>query len=100
MHGLGEHPVELSLEQIGEMRKKEQITLHHCIQGWSGIAEWGGLPFSTLIDIVFPDPEAQGVMFSSLATGAARTTHAFSIHRACATGRALGVVLRTSTASS
>ena len=46
VHGLVENPVELSLEQIEAMRKQEQITLHHCIQGWSGIAEWGGLPFA------------------------------------------------------
>ena len=42
--GLVENPVELSLDEIRAMGKKTQITLHHCIQGWSGIAEWGGLP--------------------------------------------------------
>jgi sulfoxide reductase catalytic subunit YedY len=69
VHGLVENPVELSLEQIEAMRKQEQITLHHCIQGWSGIAEWGGLPFSELIDLVRPKPEAQWVMFYSFAAG-------------------------------
>jgi hypothetical protein len=44
--GLVENPVELSLEELGEMSKRSQITLHHCIQGWSGIAEWGGLPLA------------------------------------------------------
>ena len=37
-----------------------QITLHHCIQGWSGIAEWGGLPFSELIELVRPKPRPSG----------------------------------------
>jgi thiosulfate reductase cytochrome b subunit len=59
VRGLVENPVELSLEQIEAMRKQEQITLHHCIQGWSGIAEWGGLPFGELIELVRPKPEAQ-----------------------------------------
>jgi DMSO/TMAO reductase YedYZ molybdopterin-dependent catalytic subunit/thiosulfate reductase cytochrome b subunit len=69
VHGLVENPVELSLEQIEAMRKQEQITLHHCIQGWSGIAEWGGLPFGELIELVRPKPEAQWVMFYSFAAG-------------------------------
>jgi sulfoxide reductase catalytic subunit YedY len=69
VHGLVENPVELSLEQIKAMRKQEQITLHHCIQGWSGIAEWGGLPFGELIELVRPKPEAEWVMFYSFAAG-------------------------------
>jgi DMSO/TMAO reductase YedYZ molybdopterin-dependent catalytic subunit/thiosulfate reductase cytochrome b subunit len=69
VHGLVENPVELSLEQIEAMRKQEQITLHHCIQGWSGIAEWGGLPFGALIELVRPKPEAEWVMFYSFAAG-------------------------------
>src|ERR1019366_9336861 len=36
--GLVENPVELSLEELHTMAKESQITLHHCIQGWSGIA--------------------------------------------------------------
>ena len=69
VHGLVENPVELSLEEIEAMPKQEQVTLHHCIQGWSGIAEWGGLPFSALIDLVRPKPEAEWVMFYSFAAG-------------------------------
>ena len=42
MYGLVENPVELSLDDLRAMGKKTQITLHHCIQGWSGIAAWGG----------------------------------------------------------
>jgi DMSO/TMAO reductase YedYZ molybdopterin-dependent catalytic subunit/thiosulfate reductase cytochrome b subunit len=83
VHGLVENPVELSLEQIQAMRKQEQITLHHCIQGWSGIAEWGGLPFSELIELVRPKPEARWVMFYSFAAGgegADRYYDSHSIH--------------------
>jgi len=69
VHGLVENPVELSLAEIEAMRKQAQITLHHCIQGWSGIAEWGGLPFSTLIELVRPLPDAQWAMFYSFAAG-------------------------------
>ena len=57
--GLVENPVELSLDEIRAMGKNTQITLHHCIQGWSGIAEWGGLPMAELIKLVRPEPEAR-----------------------------------------
>jgi len=69
VHGLVENPVELSLEQLQAMGKKEQITMHNCIQGWSGIAEWGGLPFAELIELVRPKAEAEWVMFYSFAAG-------------------------------
>ena len=42
--GLVENPLDLSLADLAELGKQVQVTLHHCIQGWSGIAEWGGVP--------------------------------------------------------
>src|SRR6185437_11333463 len=41
--GLVENPLELSLAEIEKLGEVDQITMHHCIQGWSGIAKWGGL---------------------------------------------------------
>ena len=64
-----ENPVELSLDEIRAMGKKSQITLHHCIQGWSGIAEWGGLPTAELIGLVRPKPEARVAVFYSFGEG-------------------------------
>jgi len=52
--GLVERPVELSLLEIQVLGKDEHITMHHCIQGWSGIAQWGGVPMKTLVE--FPGP--------------------------------------------
>ena len=43
LFGLVENPIELSLEELKANEKKTQITLHNCIQGWSGIAAWGGV---------------------------------------------------------
>ena len=65
VYGLVENPVELSLDDIRAMSKREQTTMHHCIQGWSGIAEWGGLPFTELIQLVQPSPDAKVVAFYS-----------------------------------
>lgn len=67
--GLVENPVELSLEDLRALTKKTQITLHHCIQGWSGIAEWGGLPVAELIKLVRPKPEAGTIVFYSFGEG-------------------------------
>jgi len=68
--GSVENPVELSLNDLKAMGEKSQITLHHCIQGWSGIAEWGGLPLTELIELVRPKPSVQAVVFQSFGEGA------------------------------
>ena len=39
--------------------------MHHCVQGWTGIAKWGGIPMKTLIELVRPKPEAKVVAFFS-----------------------------------
>jgi DMSO/TMAO reductase YedYZ molybdopterin-dependent catalytic subunit/thiosulfate reductase cytochrome b subunit len=63
--GLVDNPVELSLADLEKLGMVEHITMHHCIQGWSGIAKWGGLPMAALIDLVRPRPEARTVAFYS-----------------------------------
>src|SRR5690242_19676800 len=63
--GLVENSVELSLADLERMGPAEHITMHHCIQGWSGIAQWGGIPMKDLIDPVRPKPEARVVAFFS-----------------------------------
>lgn len=67
--GLVENPVELSLEDIRALAHSDQITMHNCIQGWSAIGKWGGLPFSTLIGLVKPLPEAKWAIFRSFGEG-------------------------------
>ncbi len=70
VYGLVDNPVELSLDDLTALGKKTRITLHHCIQGWSGIAEWGGLPLGELIKLVRPKPRARAVIFYSFGEGA------------------------------
>jgi thiosulfate reductase cytochrome b subunit len=67
--GLVENPVELSMDDIRNLPKQQQITLQHCIQGWSGIAEWGGLPMLELMRLVRPLPSAKAVIFYSFGEG-------------------------------
>ena len=61
---------EFSLADLKAMAKQEQITTHFCIQGWSGVAEWGGVPMRDILDLVKPTPEARYAVFYSLADGA------------------------------
>jgi methionine sulfoxide reductase catalytic subunit len=63
--GLIENPVELSLDDLRLLGQEENITMHHCIQGWSGIAQWSGVSMRMLIDHVKPFPSARVVAFFS-----------------------------------
>ena len=63
--GLVENPVELSLDDLRTLGIEENVTMHHCIQGWSGIAQWGGVPMRKLIEHVKPLLRRRAVAFYS-----------------------------------
>ncbi len=69
VNGLVENPVTLSYADLMAMPKQEQITQHYCIQGWSGVAKWGGVPMRDILALVRPLPHAHWVIFYSLAAG-------------------------------
>jgi methionine sulfoxide reductase catalytic subunit len=68
--GLVARPCELSFGQIKAMDKQVQVSEHFCIQGWSGVAKWGGVPMRHLLELVGPTREARYVVFYSFADGA------------------------------
>jgi len=74
VYGQVENPVELSLEDLRALGEKTQITLHHCIQGWSGIAAWGGLPLMELARLVRPKSGVKAVVFYSFGDGVELST--------------------------
>jgi methionine sulfoxide reductase catalytic subunit len=67
--GLVENPVALTYQQLKAMPKQEQITQHYCIQGWSGVAKWGGVPMREIVALVRPLPRARWAVFHSFAPG-------------------------------
>ena len=69
--GLVAKPREFSDAALKAFPKQEQITEHFCIQGWSAVAEWGGVSMRRILDIVEPLPEARYVVFYSFSEGAA-----------------------------
>jgi sulfoxide reductase catalytic subunit YedY len=68
--GLVDNPVELSLDDLRALPHHEQITQHFCIQGWSGVAKWGGVAMQTIVNLVQPKPEARWLVFYSFGEGA------------------------------
>ena len=70
INGLVDSPVDLDLSELRALAHHEQITQHFCIQGWSGIAKWGGVSMQTIMDLVKPRPAARWVVFYSLGEGA------------------------------
>jgi len=68
--GLVERPSTFSLAELRAMPRQDQITTHFCIQGWSGVAKWGGVPMKHILDLVRPMAEARYAVFYSLADGA------------------------------
>ncbi len=65
IEGLVDSPVKLTLDEIRALPQQSQITKHHCVQGWSAIAEWTGVPLKEILKIVRPLPEAKYILFRS-----------------------------------
>ena len=61
--GLVEQPLSLSLSDLRVLGMTTQITKHNCIQGWTNIAEWSGVPLAALLDRCRPLPEARYLVF-------------------------------------
>jgi len=52
-----------SLEQLAALPQEEQITRHICVEGWSAIGRWGGVPFATFLERIGADRSARYVGF-------------------------------------
>jgi DMSO/TMAO reductase YedYZ molybdopterin-dependent catalytic subunit/thiosulfate reductase cytochrome b subunit len=57
--GLVARPLDLTLAELRAMPKHTQITKHNCIQGWSAVAEWGGVSMADLLGRCEPLAEAR-----------------------------------------
>ena len=51
------------LEELCAMAQIDQVTRHICVEGWSAIGKWGGVPFSTFLKRVGADLTAKYVGF-------------------------------------
>lgn len=51
------------LDELRAMAQIDQVTRHICVEGWSAIGKWGGVPFSTFLKRVGADLDAKYVGF-------------------------------------
>jgi DMSO/TMAO reductase YedYZ molybdopterin-dependent catalytic subunit len=63
VEGLVEHPQEFSLAQLRALPRRTQITRHDCVEGWSAIGQWTGVPLAEVLKIVQPTANARFVVF-------------------------------------
>mgnify|MGYP003508074653 FL=1 len=61
--GLVEKPAKLSLAELRAMPRRTQITRHDCVEGWSAIGKWTGVPLSNVMALVRPQASARYVVF-------------------------------------
>ena len=61
--GLVDTPLELSLSDLRAMPARTQITRHDCVEGWSCIGKWTGVPLAAVLDRARPKANARFVMF-------------------------------------
>src|SRR5215471_18761720 len=52
-----------SLEQLQSMPQTSYVARHVCVEGWSMIGKWGGVPLKTLFEGVGADLRAKYVAF-------------------------------------
>ena len=63
IRGLVEKPLEFTLEALRAMPARSQITRHDCVEGWSVIGGWTGVPLAALLDLARVRPGARYVVF-------------------------------------
>ena len=61
--GLVEQPMKFTLAQLRAMPSRTQITRHDCVEGWSAIGKWTGVPLHEILAQVKPQPLARYVVF-------------------------------------
>lgn len=67
--GLVVNPLSLSLDDLRKLPRHSQVTMHNCIQGWTGIAEWDGVTMCEIIEMSGAKPEAKYAVFTSYQKG-------------------------------
>ncbi len=61
--GLVEHPLSLSPGELRAAGTRTQITRHDCVEGWSAIGKWAGVPLATVLAMARPKANARFCVF-------------------------------------
>lgn len=63
VEGLVANPLEISLSELKAMPQRAQITRHDCVEGWSAIGKWQGVPLALVLTMAQLLPAARFVIF-------------------------------------
>lgn len=63
LRGLVERPLEFSLDALRGMPSRTQITRHDCVEGWSAIGQWTGVPVAHLLGLAGVQASARYAVF-------------------------------------
>ncbi|MGH7843691.1 MAG: molybdopterin-binding protein [Candidatus Binatia bacterium] len=66
--GLIEQSQSFALQELKQMPSRTQITRHDCVEGWSAIAKWKGVPLSEIINRARPKAGAKYAVFHCMDT--------------------------------
>ena len=61
--GLVDRPQRYSTAELAKMGQQTQITRHDCVEGWSAIGKWRGVPLATVLATAQPKAGARYVVF-------------------------------------
>jgi len=61
--GLVEKSMQFTLAELRAMPSRTQITRHDCVEGWSAIGKWTGVPLHQILEQVNPQTKAKYVVF-------------------------------------
>jgi len=57
--GLVRNPMRLTLQALETMPSLTYTVKHHCVEGWTAVGTWTGVPLSTVVALVKPKAEAR-----------------------------------------
>jgi DMSO/TMAO reductase YedYZ molybdopterin-dependent catalytic subunit len=69
VQGMVEQALDLSLDDLMRLPRVSYTVKHHCVEGWSAIASWHGVPVSAIVERCRPLRTARYISFESFDAG-------------------------------
>ena len=63
VNGMVARPLSIPIDAIRRMPLRTQITRHDCVEGWSAIGMWHGVPLSLLLEVAGISDQAKYIVF-------------------------------------
>jgi DMSO/TMAO reductase YedYZ molybdopterin-dependent catalytic subunit len=67
--GTVRRPLQLSLRELQALPRLTYTVKHHCVEGWTAVGTWTGVPLSAITAMVQPTAEARYLRFDSFDSG-------------------------------